>query len=85
MGNENIGKCRFCGQRIKFITMKSGKSMPVDEKFIRYKITPGGKDKLVTPQGEVVTCISGNENVGVDEIDGYGYVSHFATCTSRKK
>lgn len=74
---ENIGKCKSCGQRIRFIRMKSGKSMPVNEQFVNYKLDPSGKDRIVTPSGDVVACISG---VYASEADGYGYVSHFATC-----
>lgn len=79
MYRENICQCRSCGQRIRFIRMKSGKSMPVNERFVNYKLAPEGKDRVVTPNGEVVSYIVG---VNVMEADGYGYVSHFATCPS---
>ena len=78
----NIGQCRYCRKRILFIKMKSGKTMPVNETFINFKIVDGGKDRIVTPNGEIVTCTSG---VRVEEADGYGYMSHFATCSSRKR
>lgn len=79
MNEKNISKCRGCGQRIIFVKMKSGKSMPVNEAFVNYKKVDGGKDRIVTPNGDVVSCISG---VSAREADGYGYVSHFATCPS---
>lgn len=82
MGRSNLGQCRSCGKRILFIRMKSGKSMPVDELFVNYKLEYGGKDRIVTPTGEVVACISG---VDASEADGYGYVSHFATCPEAKR
>lgn len=82
MYRENIGTCRICGKRIRFIRMKSGKSMPVDETFVNYKLAAGGKDRIVTPTGEVVTCIAG---VDVGEADGFGYVSHFATCPNASR
>ena len=55
--------------------------MPVDETFVNYKMD-GGKDRIVTPDGRSVACTSG---VSSEESDGYGYVSHFATCNSWKK
>lgn len=82
MYSNNLGKCKSCGQRIRFVRMKSGRSMPVNEQLINYKLEDKGKDKIVTPEGEVVSCISG---VNVDEADGYGYVSHFATCLNTQK
>lgn len=80
MHGENIGKCRSCGQRIIFIRMKSGKSMPVNSQLVNYKIVSGGKDRIVTPTGDVVSCIGG---VDASEADGFGYISHFATCPKR--
>lgn len=77
MYRENIGQCRSCGKRIRFIRMKSGKNMPVDERFVNYKLAADGKERVVTPAGDVVACIIG---VDANEADGFGYVSHFATC-----
>lgn len=82
MYGDNLGKCKSCGQRIRFVRMKSGRSMPVNEQLVNYKLEDKGKDKIVTPKGDVVSCISG---VGVDEADGYGYISHFATCPNAQK
>lgn len=77
MPENSIGKCRRCGKRIMFVRMKSGKSMPVDEQFVNFKKESGGKDRIVLPSGDVVACTAG---VSVEEADGYGYISHFATC-----
>lgn len=82
MYGENIGVCKSCGRRIRFIRMKSGKSMPVNESFVNYKLADGGKDRVVTPDGDVVSCISG---VSAKDADGYGYMSHFATCPGAAK
>lgn len=60
-----------------FIRMKSGKSMPVDTTFVNFKNEPGGKDRIVLPSGDVLACTAG---VSAKEADGYGYISHFATC-----
>lgn len=82
MRGENIGKCRNCGKRIRFIRLKSGKTMPVDETIVTYKKEQGGKDRIVLTTGEVVVCVSG---VSGEEADGYGYISHFASCEARRK
>lgn len=71
----DVSQCRSCGERIMFIRMKSGKSMPVNPTFVNFKKNPGGKDRIVLPSGDVIAC---DANVSVDEADGY--VSHFATC-----
>lgn len=39
--------------------MKSGKSMPVNEKIVNYKTDPHGKERIVTPGGDVVACVTG--------------------------
>ena len=80
MQKGNFGQCRNCGKRILFVRMKSGKVMPVNETFVNYKKIDGGKEKIITPQGEVVIGAIGFKT---DEADGYGYVSHFATCTKK--
>lgn len=80
-----VSQCRSCGERIMFIRMKSGKSMPVNPTFVNFKNNPGGKDRIVLPSGDVIVLPSGDviacdANVSVEDADGYGYVSHFATC-----
>lgn len=73
----NVAQCRSCGRRIMFIRMKSGKNMPVDTAFVNYKNNPKGRDKIVLPSGDVIAC---DADVDAREADGYGYISHFATC-----
>lgn len=73
----SYGQCRSCGKRIMFIKMKSGKNMPVDSVFVNFKRQTGGKDRIVLPSGEVV---AGEIVTGREGMDGYGYISHFATC-----
>ena len=82
MYKENIGICRSCGKRIRFIRMKSVKSMPVDEIVVNYKIDACGKDRIVTLNGEVVIGI---KDVAPEIADGIGYISHFATCPNAAK
>lgn len=44
-----------------------------------YKIDPTGKEKIVTQTGKVVTGVTG---IDAQSADGFGYISHFATCKS---
>ena len=78
----NEGQCRSCGKRIRFIRMKSGKSMPVDDAILNYKVDPKGKERIVTPGGDVVACVTG---VSAGEATGFGYISHFATCPNANR
>lgn len=73
---NNFSQCRKCGARILFMRMKSGKSMPVNPQFVNFR-KDGGKDRIVLANGEVT---SGTIVADPIEADGYGYVSHFATC-----
>lgn len=82
MNKGGFGQCRICGHRILFIRMESGKLMPVNERLVNYKLEDKGNDRIVTPDGRVVACISG---VDAREADGYGYISHFATCPEAKR
>lgn len=65
-----------------WIRMKSGKSMPVDENIIIYRTDPQGKDRIVTPSGDVVSCVAGAD---IRDATGFGYMSHFATCPNAGK
>lgn len=71
-----MGKCKSCGAEIKWIKMKSGKFNPVDP-YKRTIIKDGGRDVLVTDDGEL---ISGTFCAYENGANGSGYVSHFATC-----
>lgn len=77
-GNQ-FGNCRSCGDRVLWVKTKAQKNMPVNPELINYKAVPGGKERIVTPEGDVVSGIK----VSADEADGFGYISHFATCSGR--
>lgn len=73
------GTCRGCGASIVWIGMTSGKSMPCNADAVYYKMSADGTDKIVTPNGVVVTCnIVADPNIA----DGVGYVPHWSTCSS---
>ena len=75
LNNMRTGTCRYCNRRIFWIRMASGKNMPVDQELYNYE-NGQGQDKIVTPNGEVVSgkIVSGKPG------DGVGYKSHFASC-----
>lgn len=45
--------CRECGAEIFFIRTSSGAKMPVNKDQVGY--TLGGKDRIVTPNGEILS------------------------------
>ncbi|MDO4305734.1 MAG: hypothetical protein Q4C77_02790 [Eubacteriales bacterium] len=73
--NGNFSVCRKCGKQILFVRTVGGKNMPCDTKFVYYAV--GGKDRIVLPNGQVVAGTILENSVGAD---GWGYISHFATC-----
>lgn len=84
MSSNPFGTCTYCGKRIMWIRTKAGRNMPVDPTMINYRRPVAGekaKEKIVTPQGEVVSVNRANSK----EAEGFGYISHFATCTKRRK
>ena len=82
MAIGNFGQCGGCGCRILWIRTKAGKNMPCNPTMLNYRKDAEGKEKIVTPNGEVITGITG---VSPEEADGIGYTSHFATCTQAKR
>ena len=72
----NRATCRGCGAPIVWIKTPAGKAMPCDPAPVYYKAAPGGKDKIVTTRGEVVSC----EIVPGAEATDAGYRPHWATC-----
>lgn len=78
MGTGNqYGCCKSCGQQVVWIKTIGGKNMPCNPNFVYYKEKAGGKDRIVLPNGQVVV---GEVQKNPDHADGYGYISHFATC-----
>lgn len=81
MQSGNFGQCSGCGKRIVWIKTVNGKNMPCDPNIINYKADKTGKEKIVTASGNVVT---GTTGATIAEADGFGYISHFATCPRAK-
>lgn len=79
-----FGTCRNCGCQIMWVKTKAGKNMPVDPTMISYRRPGAGvkaKEKIVTPEGEVVCA----DKVSSESAEGFGYISHFATCKARNR
>ncbi|XBX04946.1 hypothetical protein QMP26_31575 [Enterocloster clostridioformis] len=79
-----FGVCKSCGKQIMWIRTKAGKNMPVDPTMISYRRPEAGKkatERIVTYAGEVVAA----DRVNSSEAEGTGYISHFATCTKRRR
>lgn len=67
-----------------WLRTKVGKNMPVDPEMISYRRPEAGRkaaEKIVTQVGEVI-CADRADN---SQAEGVGYISHFATCKSRRK
>ncbi len=79
-----FGTCAYCGKQIMWIQTKAGKNMPVNPQMINYRRPEAGKkaeEKLVTPQGEIVAA----DRTDGRDAEGFGYISHFATCSKRRR
>ena len=74
--------CRGCGAPIVWIRTAGGKSMPCDAEPVLYKERKGAAGKIVTPNGEVLSC---DLDVEPDEATGIGYISHFVTCPQAER
>lgn len=69
--------CRGCGRPIIWIKTPGGKSIPCDPREVAYWQCRGGRHRIVTRNGEVVSA----ELEGMPgTMTGIGYISHFATC-----
>lgn len=75
-------KCKGCGAEIRWLKLPSGKSMPVDPDPIPYWEDRHGSHKILTPNGEVITCTRTGE---AGKETGVGYVPHWATCPEEKQ
>jgi len=70
---NDVGYCRSCGARIRWIRTVGGKAMPCNAQPITFT-RGGGPETFVTPEGKVER---GKRDPGGDLT---GYISHFATC-----
>jgi len=74
-----MAKCRSCGAEIIWIKTSAGKMMPCNPIGVRYWEQPKAKGKIITPNGEVLSCVfEGDER----KATGIGYAPHWSTCKS---
>jgi len=74
-----MAKCRSCNAEIVWFKTPAGKSMPCDVQPVMYWEKPKAKGKIVTPNGEVVSCEFEGEP---EKATGTGYIPHWGTCPS---
>jgi len=72
-----MAKCRSCGAEIRWINTASGKMMPCNPIGVKYWAQPKAKGKVITANGEVISCVFEGDD---QQATGIGYVSHFSTC-----
>lgn len=72
-----MSRCKSCGAPIIWIKTQGGKQMPADPEQVTYWARKGAPGKVITPNGEVVSCDFEGD---MQDATGVGYVSHFATC-----
>ena len=70
-------RCKGCGAEIIFLGSQNGKPIPCNYKPVLYKEKAGAKEKIVTRNGMVVSCVL---NVDLGSATGIGYIPHWATC-----
>ncbi len=72
-----MAKCKGCGAEIIWIKSGGGKSIPCDPEQVLYWERSREKGKVVTTNGEVLSCVfEGDPQTAT----GIGYVSHWSTC-----
>lgn len=70
--------CKGCGRPIIWIMSPGGKMIPCDPTEVLYWKRQKARGKIVTRNGEVVSC---DLEAGImEQPTGVGYVPHWATC-----
>lgn len=74
-------RCHGCGAEIIWIKTEAGKSMPCNPGMVPFWERPKASGKIITQRGRVISCDLSGER---DSFTGFGYVSHFSTCTKER-
>ena len=77
-----MATCKACGAKIIWIGMLGGKSMPCDPEPMTYWEKAKAKDKVVTQNGMVLSCVFEGD---IQKATGIGYIPHWATCPNADK
>jgi len=72
-----MAKCKGCGADIIWIKTPGGKSIPCDAEPVTYWERAKAPGKVVTRNGEVLSCVFEGDP---DKATGIGYISHWSTC-----
>lgn len=75
-------RCKACGAEIIWIKTPTGKSMPCDKEPVMYWQKQGAKGKVVTKNGEVLSCVFEGKPEGAT---GMGFIPHWSICTNANK
>ena len=79
---SNYGKCKKCQASVLWIKTVAGKNMPCDPEQVPYWADRKGKQRIVTPNGEVIACrLEGDPQTAT----GIGYIPHWGTCPNAKE
>lgn len=72
--------CKLCGAKISFVRTAGGKHLPVDPQQVAYYKGLYNKNRVVTPNGDIVACeLDGPTSQAI----GIGFIPHWATCTGK--
>ncbi len=74
--------CKGCGKPILWIGTPGGKKMPCDPEPITYWQKAKAPGKVVTPNGEVISCEFEGD---IQKATGIGHRPHWATCKEARK
>ena len=74
-----MARCRGCGKEIIFVRSSGGKFIPCDPSQVIYSKPGKGKARVVTPNGEAISCTVGTGD-DTSEAVGVGYIPHWSTC-----
>lgn len=70
--------CKKCLADIIWIRTAAGKPIPCNSAPVYYIEKPkSGKKKIVTPNGQVISCEYTNDS---NKATGVGYIPHWSTC-----
>ncbi len=77
-----MATCKGCGAKIVWIKTTGNKSMPCNPNQVMYWERANAKDKVLTPNGMVLSCVFDGD---IQKATGLGYIPHWATCPCADK
>lgn len=74
-----MSKCKACGAEVIWIRTLKGKNMICDKEPVMYWGKKGSKQKVITKNGEVLSCVFEGDP---QQATGIGFIPHWSTCPS---